>query len=753
MNQGKKYTFIKIIQEKSLLIPQIQRDYVQHRTSYKVTESRNQLLGSLIDVVKGEKESINLNFIYGYSDFIYSEFSLDKSLKRFDCFVPIDGQQRLTTLYLLHLFVYAKAKNNNIDLLKNKLFYKTRETTQKFINKLTDKIPEIINNQNICDAIKNSSWYSSAWEFDVSVKSCLKVLEGIENKLDGFVEWDKAQANLNNISFMFLNITELGKPNELYIKMNSRGRQLTPFENFKSDLYGYIDKNFNDDQSFIAEFKKGLDNEWQENIWNWFGEKELSKRYTDELTKEIIHWIIINRKIADHKTEKDSLDIRNLKLPLEENVEDCYMIYPKESTPEKYWFNTYNIENSKTEIQDIYYTFNLFSKINKDLRNKKIFNTIIGTVNQKNKFSKNLNQYPARIRLFAITLYASKNTNGNDIDGENFMEWYRIVDNILNHSEIDTIDRFCKACKALQNLSEYSAELHEKLGELRKNPFSDEEYSDQQLYRYLNNFPNIKAEQIEEEIYKIKLMKTAGWEEVIKEAEAHEYFKGEIYFALYKVDTPEKFKNRWEKISSIFNDNQNDNLLKKHFIKNQIADIFPYTISDKHCMYYWNDKHHNNDWRGFLRKEKGRVAFNEFLTAYIDESTSLKKFVKSESNQTIFGDAMSEMFWKSLLQNDEMLSYMGYGRYLCENGHYYLLKSDDRSRGIDYKLYEGYLTLKNTYPDIALPEFTSKEDMFNMYLNVKGKKIIFDNGTFVIGDTRLNSEDVNVLKQEIEKAL
>lgn len=36
MNQGQKYNFIKIVEEKSLLIPQIQRDYVQHRPSYKV---------------------------------------------------------------------------------------------------------------------------------------------------------------------------------------------------------------------------------------------------------------------------------------------------------------------------------------------------------------------------------------------------------------------------------------------------------------------------------------------------------------------------------------------------------------------------------------------------------------------------------------------------------------------------------------------------------------------------------------------
>lgn len=744
MNQGQKYNFIKIVEEKSLLIPQIQRDYVQHRPSYKVEQSRGQLLESLTKVVKGEKENINLNFVYGYSDFIFSESSNNGLLKRYDCFVPIDGQQRLTTLFLLHLFVYAKAEKD-VSRFENKLFYQTRETTKNFINKLTENISNLIDSDNICNAVKNSNWYSSAWEFDVSVKSCLKVLEGIQEKFNGFNDWGNAKSNLNNIGFMLLNITELGKPNELYIKMNSRGRQLTPFENFKSDLYGYLDKNFKDSPDFVSNFKKGLDNDWQENIWNWFKNDELKEQYTDALTKELIHWIIVNRKIIEHKPEKGDIDINALNLPLEETEKskDCYMIYPTSATPEKYWFSSYEIKGNK-ETEDIYYTFNLFSKL--ENQRKLLFDTIIGTINEKSKLNKNLNQYPARIRLLAITLFAEK-ISSDAPNENNFKEWYRITNNILNHSEIDTIERFSKACKAMYDLAEnYTCNLLDSLKNLYK-CFELNNFSNEDLYKTLKSFPNIKEEQIKEECYKATLLDDPAWCECITNAESHDYFKGEIYFALHNIKTSTDFDDRWKQISDIFNDSQNDILLKKYFIKNQIVNVFPYSISEKYCLYYWNDKHHNNDWRGFLRKEEGRKAFYNFLTEYINSGKTLKKFVKKASDLTSANAEIRDNFKDSLLNNDEMLSYMGYGRYMCENGHCYLLKSDDRSRGIDYKLYEAYieLTKKKNYSDIVLPEFTSKDDMSNISLNVSGKKITFNNNSFAIDDVPLNCADVKAL--------
>lgn len=80
--------FIESFNNKTILIPRLQRDYVQgSRTSAVISP----FLDSLIE------KDCDLNYIYGYEEG--------------GCFVPVDGQQRLTTLWLLYLYLYARSHN------------------------------------------------------------------------------------------------------------------------------------------------------------------------------------------------------------------------------------------------------------------------------------------------------------------------------------------------------------------------------------------------------------------------------------------------------------------------------------------------------------------------------------------------------------------------------------------------------------------------------------------------------------------
>ena len=93
-NNGARYTFLDVYKKHGIFIPKIQRDYVQGRATAQVQKNRKSLLYKLVGVLKGEINDIMLNFVYGYQENGY--------------FVPIDGQQRLTTLFLLHIYLYAK---------------------------------------------------------------------------------------------------------------------------------------------------------------------------------------------------------------------------------------------------------------------------------------------------------------------------------------------------------------------------------------------------------------------------------------------------------------------------------------------------------------------------------------------------------------------------------------------------------------------------------------------------------------------
>ena len=76
--------------------------------------------------------------------------------------------------------------------------------------------------------------------------------------------WTKlANSTLPSISFSFLQMDEeSGLDDDIYIKMNGRGRKLTVFENLKS----YMDEHVSD-LCFADEWKSNMDNVWTDMFW------------------------------------------------------------------------------------------------------------------------------------------------------------------------------------------------------------------------------------------------------------------------------------------------------------------------------------------------------------------------------------------------------------------------------------------------------------------------------------------------------
>ena len=81
------------VQLTSIVIPKIQRDYAQGRSTQEAVRVRNKFLDALYEAVEGTP--ITLDFVYG---------NIDKN----GVLTPLDGQQRLTTLFLLHWFAAKK---------------------------------------------------------------------------------------------------------------------------------------------------------------------------------------------------------------------------------------------------------------------------------------------------------------------------------------------------------------------------------------------------------------------------------------------------------------------------------------------------------------------------------------------------------------------------------------------------------------------------------------------------------------------
>ena len=96
-------TFLELIKDYKIIIPLIQRDYAQGREKEK-----NKAEKFLEAIKNGCESKLNLDFVYGKRD------------KENKIFIPLDGQQRLTTLIMLLKVLSAFDSDNK--KLKNTIW-------------------------------------------------------------------------------------------------------------------------------------------------------------------------------------------------------------------------------------------------------------------------------------------------------------------------------------------------------------------------------------------------------------------------------------------------------------------------------------------------------------------------------------------------------------------------------------------------------------------------------------------------------
>lgn len=252
--------YIEVLSNK-VEIPIIQRDYAQGRTDSKTNKIRKDFLDALFDFVAhkltNKNAQIELDFIYGFS-----EVESDNKIT----FVPIDGQQRLTTLWLLYWFVSVKENVSETEtkFLSNFL-YETRHSTTEFCRNLILFKPEFLH-EKISQEIKNQSWYFETWDYDPSIQAMLIVLDDIELRYENFNTKD-IWSTIGNSSCPFyfykLDMEKVGLTDDLYIKMNSRGKPLTEFEYFKAGFTEIIS-----DTEQRKRFEESIDGKWIDTVWH-----------------------------------------------------------------------------------------------------------------------------------------------------------------------------------------------------------------------------------------------------------------------------------------------------------------------------------------------------------------------------------------------------------------------------------------------------------------------------------------------------
>ena len=233
-------------------------------------------------------------------DFVYGDVCTDGVL------TPLDGQQRLTTLFLLHWYI---AKKENIELAEynflNNFSYATRFSSRDFCQELVKYSPNFSNDE-LSVAIKDQAWYPYEWKNDPTIQSMLVMIDAIHKKFSNKAGlWQSLVIN-KNISFYFLPLSEMGLTDDLYIKMNSRGKPLTHFEHFKAEFEEII-KNTSEELSKQINHK--FDIEWTDMLFPFRGDNNI----IDDEFMRYFHFIsdIISYK-AGVPIEKDEFKLAQI---------------------------------------------------------------------------------------------------------------------------------------------------------------------------------------------------------------------------------------------------------------------------------------------------------------------------------------------------------------------------------------------------------------------------------------------------------
>lgn len=556
-------SFYDIVSKYIIEVPIIQREYAQGRNTEKIKSIRKRFVTDLAKTITNNEE-IHLGFVYGkiegkenlkrkilnkeavssileavkfYANNL--EFKISANIEEIDNeesnhnllkFIPLDGQQRLTTLYLLYWYLYFKgAKSKNNDWLSH-FKYSNRKSSLTFCKELVnaENIDSLQKKQkknseiNIKELIVNSSFFLKKWSKDSTVSGMLEMLLSLESAFDSDFDFSKIDIEELPFTFDFMDLDSLNQTDDLYVKMNSRGKQLSDYEHFKSWLQEYHKEV--EDNVWVDSFWRKLDTVWLNYFWrnmdvDFSALDDFYYNYIKNLA--LMHCLANNKEIPFEKLKENYNLIRNTEVYDNQKIAyiplDKYFVKWINDSKEEKSFFIFNLDSLKF-IEKAFDSL-IYLEQNENYRELKLHDIVC------KPFIENIpSDFFLKSNLFTPTLwhsvfYYSFIIFVNDRDRDEFtvtglQEWLRFTRNIIYNTYIQSPENFNSALKQINNI------------ELLKFQIND---------AVLNNtVENVFFEnsQFEEEKAKIALINVEGWKEQIQLLENHSYLYGQINFVL-----------------------------------------------------------------------------------------------------------------------------------------------------------------------------------------------------------------------------
>lgn len=502
---GSQIIYKQLLQRHGLIrIPMIQRDYAQGRPTEE--EVLDDFLAALECALNKPADDptlpLNLDFIYG---------SVEGNGET--RFLPLDGQQRLTTLFLLHWYLAWKDQNRDeFDLMfrsgkHSRFSYSVRPSCNEFFDELVAYKPNdnLENVKQLSKLIEDQPWYFRSWRLDPTIQSVLAVLDAIHIRFASHVGLFERLTNEGQpaITFQLLDLDNFGLSDDLYIKMNARGKPLTPFETFKARYEQELEKQFTGEYLSIgtgnftvAEFvARRMDTAWTDLFWIHRDKK--SNLYDEAIMNVFRAVALITRDPEDLSYLKDIEVLRNeVRAPSYSDFHTRGWLDRKFTTTLIRLLETWSGPSGAlaTKLPD-----------NRYFNESDMFEELVSRGSTLSSLD---------VVLFAGYAIFIKEHYEN-LNEQAFQEWMRLVYNLSVNTSYDRPADMQRSIGGLVKLADKSNDILTYFVSSEK-PVS-----------------GFYEQQIAEEKLKAGLIVThQRWRQLIDQAEGHGYFRGQIEFLL-----------------------------------------------------------------------------------------------------------------------------------------------------------------------------------------------------------------------------
>ena len=714
-NTEVKSNFISFYRDNNIEIPLIQRDYVQG--SNLQAEKRDAFIDSLYAALIDETTNCDLDFIYGTFENGF--------------FFPLDGQQRLTTLYLLHWYLLNKCRiedaesyaniTKGINFDERQFTYKTRRSSTAFCQKLIAFHPKSLP-ETISKKIKEQNWFSEDWQQDPSIIAMLDMLDALNNKFKKLTAPSIAKMlerllNTQAISFDKLDMGAYKLTDSLYIKMNARGKQLTASENFKANLIKRIEEQkWKESDCITDHFSHKMDTIYTDLFWEYRGEVNV-------IDYEVINFFagmaMIGYALKENSETQQKRIQELFKNPLSVRVEDF-----EESDFKRFTFYL----DFYSAVEKISIETELWKYYNSD--NKRgFFEEFIKDENKGTEKKYDRATYSQRVFFYALSeLFI--NVKDKAIR-ENFI---RVVRNIVENATIDSAQTFVGAIKLMKELLEGFLEVLSK--------------EVQDIYSYLSKTDiqsNFASYQVAQERQKAeRIVANLEWKDAIWEAEDHPMFKGDIGFLLLETENNlSLFKKRYEVAKEMFDENG----VKGKYRENALLIRTLVSRFDNWGL-FWSRLVFDSStetWKRILRTDNRWVKYflllldNESkLEQFITEDSSLQKGDEDDNDFKLRKKTHTNLYQTELLAAicEECYLRWEYDNYIlypynCRNEKLKYIVTHKRNEILSKAIEEGIITTEHQLKRISTEqqlELNSKKIPFFWGWNVH---LTYDNKEYV----------------------